>query len=454
MPSKHSLFFPADDARIVTQVGLRRDDAIVVTKDKEGCVIHGPYIDLPKGKYRANIYFSEDTIFKGDISTDVCADLGGRVLKSAAFNLAQAARNDGQLGFEFSLDDPAPQCEVRLYCARGVSARVTGVEIVRLDPDAAWMHMSASGFRRHGAPSPAPLGDGDPASGLARRSFEAQVLERLERLERLSHGGQATYLGNNRVLAKVAIGDHILSYLMHADDRLLMPRVVTHGDHEPYLTSYFASSIRRNDHCLDVGANFGYFTCLMARFAYSGKTIGVEPDPDVFELARDNIYINSFEAIASALQAAVGERAGQLTLYRRMTRSGNTSIIPTSPESVRALGEAPPQPFDVVCTSVDELLPRFDGRIDVMKIDVEGAEPLVFRGAREALNANPHVKVVMEWSPGQIRAAGFDVDGFLGELDQMGFDAAVIGASGPERLNLRELIGHAYHSGVLLTRRR
>ena len=57
----------------------------------------------------------------------------------------------------------------------------------------------------------------------------------------------------------------------------------------------------------------------------------------------------------------------------------------------------------------NDLLPKLDGRVDFMKIDVEGCEPLAFRGAKELIASNRQLKIVMEWSPGQIRSAGFDV---------------------------------------------
>jgi FkbM family methyltransferase len=286
------------------------------------------------------------------------------------------------------------------------------------------------------------------------RLYRNSPAGRLRRLERLCGGGQAVYVGHNRVLAKVVVDDRVLSFLMPADDRLLMPRVVTHGDHEPEVTRYLVSTIRRTDHCLDLGANFGYFTCLMASRASKGRTVGVEPDPETWALARDNVYINSQEGVASVIQAAAGEAHGRLTLFRRMTRSGNTSIIRGMEAGAELRGEAPPQPFDVECLPVDSLLARFDGRLDVVKIDVEGAEPLVFRGGRETLAANPGIRIVMEWSPGQVRAAGFDVSAFLADLRSLGLKAQIIDRKWLRPISFDDLAGHAYHSGVLLRRAR
>lgn len=89
----------------------------------------------------------------------------------------------------------------------------------------------------------------------------------------------------------------------------------------------------------------------------------------------------------------------------------------------------------------------------MVKIDVEGAEPLALRGARRAVAANPQVRIVMEWSPGQIQYAGFDVREFLAELTAMGLQAAAIHESViPRPIPMMDLLNHDYLCGVLLQR--
>jgi hypothetical protein len=153
--------------------------------------------------------------------------------------------------------------------------------------------------------------------------FFGGLNRRLDRLERMSHGGRATYVGNNRVLTKCVIGEDVIGFLVEADDRLLGPWLILTGQYETPLTNYFLSNLKPDSHCLDVGANFGYFTCLMARNCPRGKVLGIEPDRHVYELVRDNININGLQGLAAARQAAVGDREGRLTLHRRITRSAS-----------------------------------------------------------------------------------------------------------------------------------
>jgi FkbM family methyltransferase len=292
-------------------------------------------------------------------------------------------------------------------------------------------------------------------TGFFDQSAILQRLDRmqlqLDRLERMSHGGRATYVGNDRILTKCVIAEAVIGFLVEADDVLLSPWLILSGKYEIDITNFFLNNLRINSRCLDVGANFGFFTCLMARFCHQGKVIGIEPNNHVYELLRDNIYINGLQAWTTPKHAAIGDSVGTLRLYRRIKRSGNTSLFNVSEALLEELGEPKSEPFEVACLRIDDLLPEFANRLDFIKIDVEGAEPLAMRGARQAILANPQLNIVMEWSPGQIQAAGFNVAEFVDELSSMGLQSAEIGPNGVEAIPLEGLVNLGYRAGILLT---
>jgi hypothetical protein len=97
----------------------------------------------------------------------------------------------------------------------------------------------------------------------ARALFPGYWLAR--KFEQSTHGGRATYIGNNRVLTKVIVGDCDFAFVVEADDRLISPWFIVTGKYDTATTNYLLRNLRRESHCLDVGSNFGYFTCLMAR---------------------------------------------------------------------------------------------------------------------------------------------------------------------------------------------
>jgi FkbM family methyltransferase len=426
MPNIALKFWPRE-ACLLSGVGKKTSSGIVIDNCSAGAAVYGPYITLDPGDYVASVYFDHQKMLTGSATMDVFAG-GTRAIKSALFDLGKVSASGNKIELEFSIDQKKSRLEIRLFCANQVTATITGVELTSYDEI-----VDDAGSR---------LSQGIATSGL---------ISRLDRLELLTRGGSATYVGNNRILAKIVVGSNVFAFLMPADDVLIVPAAVVSGVYESGVTQYFADNINPSDNCLDIGANYGYYTCLMARLAPQGKTIGIEPNGPLFDLTRDNIHINSLQMIADAVHGAVSDQSGKLTLYRRPTRTGNTSIAVVSEALVEKLGEPAPEAFEVDSMSIDDLQRSLGGKIDMIKIDVEGAEPLAFRGMTQTLAANPNLKIVMEWSRGQIRGAGFDVSEFVAALGALGLQAAVIGPGGLLRpIALTDLLTEKYYSGVLL----
>lgn len=277
-----------------------------------------------------------------------------------------------------------------------------------------------------------------------------RIEQRLGTLERMAHGGRATYIGNNRVLTKTVVNGANFAFMVEADDLLLSPWFIAAGAYETELTDFFLNHVRSGHHCIDAGSNFGYFACLFARLAAKGKVIAIEADEHVHRLCRDNIYANGLQDVATALHAAVNADGADLTLYRRIGRSGNTSVIAASKAATDHYGEPPVEPFTVKGVTIDQLLPRLDGRVDFIKIDIEGAEPAAFQGMRRTVETNPAIKIVMEWSPGQISAAGTAPADFLDQLAGLGLTCHDLTTQ--ELLSKEQVLERAYSAGILLAR--
>lgn len=280
----------------------------------------------------------------------------------------------------------------------------------------------------------------------------AQVQGRLSLMEAFSHGGRTTYMGDGLVLIKAIVNGIQIIYLVEAADRLIAPWFVATGLYETELTEHFGRILRKDDHCLDIGANFGYFTLLFGRFCPQGKSIGVEADEALFKIARDNIHINDLGRNTSIYHSAICETERELTLFRRVGRSGNTSIFKVHEGFLDHLGESPSVEFSVQGISIDQFSQHFGGKLDIIKIDIEGAEPLAFAGAQSVIAANPDLQIVMEWSPGQIQAAGFDVTEFLNTLSAMGLRFHRLDASAT-LLSSGDLLNIPYTAGILIAKK-
>jgi FkbM family methyltransferase len=287
---------------------------------------------------------------------------------------------------------------------------------------------------------------------IGNRERLARMETKIERLEYAAHGGRSTYIGNNRVLVKAVIDHKNIAYCVEADDLLISPWFIITGAYETLLTNFFVENLRPDSNCLDVGANFGYFTCLMARFCPQGRVIGVEADERIYNLTRDNLAINGFTQIGRAMHAAANETGEDITLYRRIGRAANTSIIAYDEAYTTSMSEPPAQSFTVRGVRVDDLSAEMGGRVDFMKVDVEGAEPLVMRGAQRTIADNPQLKIVMEWSPGQIAAAGFDLPQFLAEIRLQGLRFFEIHGKRLTEISSVELLNIPYLAGIVMAR--
>ncbi len=120
---------------------------------------------------------------------------------------------------------------------------------------------------------------------------------------------------------------------------------------------------------VDVGANVGYYLLLIAReIGPSGTVICIEPEPENLEELRRCIEVNGLRNV-EVMAAAAGERRGEVRLARGV--NGRVTADPTGAVTVPAC-------------CLDELIDR---RPDVVKIDVEGFEGQVLRGAQQLIRA-------------------------------------------------------------------
>ena len=85
-------------------------------------------------------------------------------------------------------------------------------------------------------------------------------------------------------------------------------------------------------------------------------------------------------------------------------------------------------------------------------MDVEGAEPLAFAGARETIAGNSQLQLIMEWAPAQIRAAGFDIAEFVQQIASAGLQPYILSDRSPQLVSHDSLKNLAYQPGVLFRR--
>jgi FkbM family methyltransferase len=190
---------------------------------------------------------------------------------------------------------------------------------------------------------------------------------------------------------------------------------------EPYESSLMARALRPGATFVDVGAHIGYYTLLAAReVGRRGRVLAFEPAPENYALLAHNVRQNHLEQVVQTANLAVSERSQELTLYLCEQNNGDHRIYPTTPNDDKLFNYGQTRkPMPVRAISLDEYLEQHPvGPIDMIKLDVQGAELKVLRGMQTTLQQNPNVTLFMEYWPYGLRQSGSDPAQLLSMLSQ------------------------------------
>jgi FkbM family methyltransferase len=192
------------------------------------------------------------------------------------------------------------------------------------------------------------------------------------------------------------------------------------GEYEPEVCALIRAALRPGDVAIDVGANIGFLTRVMAEaVGPTGRVVGFEPNPLLFPLAvANNAHHPQVLMLPVALSDAPG--TGDFHVARDSMATGSLHA-----DYVRA--SAPPWDPVVDALRVQlargaDLLAAMDiPRFALLKVDVEGHEISVLRGLASAIRgAPPLVALVEAWLPAQ-RAAGHGDTALYGCLRDLDF---------------------------------
>ncbi len=196
---------------------------------------------------------------------------------------------------------------------------------------------------------------------------------------------------------------------------------VLQGHYEPHITRLFHRHLRPGMHVVDVGANIGYFALLAASLVGErGRVHALEPNAHNARLLHASRQANGFEHL-TIHQLAAGSVAGLRVLHTAY--SNGTTSAPAD-----ALTELM-QATTVACLDLDTLLGAMP-RLDLLKIDVEGAEHDALLGARQLLARHRPI-ILSEFSPPMLAGiSGATGQAYLQLLLDLDYTLAVVGHAG------------------------
>ena len=167
---------------------------------------------------------------------------------------------------------------------------------------------------------------------------------------------------------------------------------------------------------LDVGANVGLFTCTMADAGFT-KVHAFEPIPDTFVRLKKNVLYNKLSSRCILNCLGVGAVRDFAQFAESLDSPGVNRLATSATPFVHQLQKVP-------IISLDEYCSRFEIRnIDLAKIDVEGMEELVLRGARELLQRRAIRKILIEIAPVNQPQVGLHIDDLLAAISEFGYES-------------------------------
>jgi FkbM family methyltransferase len=220
-------------------------------------------------------------------------------------------------------------------------------------------------------------------------------------------------------------------YTMPDDPFWFRVELLTHR-HEPETAQHLQRLIQPGMTVLDVGAHVGYYSRLASNIVQNGRVIAFEPHPRNHEYLTRNVGSRKNVTIR---QVALAETEGTAELYDYLMMSASGSlhyderIRDVQMAQVSELDIAPrigkdfePQKYTVRTAPIDSLMDELGIKsVDVVKMDIEGAEMGALRGMTRTIQNSPNLALIMEYNPLGLKAFGNDPVAALQEVCAMGF---------------------------------
>jgi len=186
----------------------------------------------------------------------------------------------------------------------------------------------------------------------------------------------------------------------------------TNGKFEEFETQIVKKIIQEGSTVVDLGANIGYYTLIFARLVGNkGKVFAFEPDPENFHILEKNLEINNYKNIILERQA-VSNKSGKLRLYLDNKNKGAHTIFETEDND---------SSIEIDSITLDDYFRNFKGKIDFIKMDIEGGEAEAVEGMSSLLKRGSLI-IMTEFNPFVLKKIGKDPLGCISLLQSYNFD--------------------------------
>ena len=200
-------------------------------------------------------------------------------------------------------------------------------------------------------------------------------------------------------------------YILPSCFDAISPHLIFGTGYEVFETKFFNKLVKPGMCVVDIGANIGYYTLLAARLVgQKGTVYAFEPEPDNYEILIRNINANEFNNVVAVRKGIykdtgkisfnIGEYSGAHSLFNPYSSIINTIEIET--------------------ITLDDFFIDKSPVIDVIKIDVEGAEMTVLLGMHRMIHENQNIIIITEFYPPGLESSGYTPYQYYSKIREWG----------------------------------
>lgn len=180
--------------------------------------------------------------------------------------------------------------------------------------------------------------------------------------------------------------------------------IILKGNEEPEKEELdmIINNIKDDSIIVDVGACYGEYALVCANMAKKGLIVAIEPNPYHFELLKKGVKSNNFTNII-LVNKALSDKEGKMKFYIGNKHSEGSSLFKSN--AIQYNGKYETIETDV--TTLDKLLYSLGiHKIDILKLDTEGTELKILKGAKKILQNSTNLKMLTEFGSNAIFASG------------------------------------------------
>jgi FkbM family methyltransferase len=174
------------------------------------------------------------------------------------------------------------------------------------------------------------------------------------------------------------------------------------GEYEHAVSSVIKHVVHRGDVCLDVGANLGWYTTLLHQLSGpSGEVHAFEPVPRIYAALKKNVGLIEDASNVHLNNFALGDAPGKVELHL-------FAGLPNGHTSISTMGRTDYTTVESPIVTLDSYLEEHQvGDVDFVKVDIEGAELMFFKGASRLFRQKVPPIWMIEMALGTTKGFGY-----------------------------------------------